>query len=192
MKLQHIDILEIKAVLLAITHFKTSTRQDSSFVNRQHNSCVLSCSPRGNLISESVPVNVGHSPSLLLFEGNFASFHIPSKFNVTADRLSCSRPLQTEWSLQQTVFQNLLHLCPSLSVDLFPTKANHKLDLYVSPFPDCQAIGVDALSIPWKFPGVFQKIRTSQVMILVIAPCWPKQSWDRRSDGTLIWKRQYL
>jgi hypothetical protein len=116
--------------------------------------------------------------------------HIPSKLNVLADALSRTKPLLTEWKLNRGVFLDLLRLVPNLSVDLFATRKNTRLPLFLSPFPDPLAQGVDALTDPWTFPGILYAFPPTPVMqallnhvraerrtILLIAPWWPKQPW---------------
>ena len=74
-------------------------------------------------------------------------------------------------------------------VDLFATKLNHKLPVYVSPVPDSQAWETDALNISWEgldayvfcpvalIPQVIQKLTTYRCRIVMIAPGWPGMSW---------------
>ena len=72
-------------------------------------------------------------------------------------------------------------------VDLFATRLNHKVPLYVSPDPN--AWDTDALNIHWSgltayaYPlmallhRVIKKIRQSSCLIIVIAPGWPGMPW---------------
>ena len=72
--------------------------------------------------------------------------HIPGRLNVLADILS--RPSQmssTVRSLHPPVFRAREWGIPLL--DLFATRWNHKLPLFVSPVPDPSAVAVDALSM---------------------------------------------
>ena len=74
-------------------------------------------------------------------------------------------------------------------IDLFATRLNHKVPLYVSPVPDQNAWDIDALNINWSgliayaYPPtallhrVIQKIRQSSCLITVIAPDWPGMPW---------------
>ena len=63
-----------------------------------------------------------------------------------ADLLSRSNPVQsTEWSLHPQVFNRSKWFTPH--VDLFATRLNHKLPLYVSPVPDQNAWDMDAQNI---------------------------------------------
>ena len=74
-------------------------------------------------------------------------------------------------------------------VDLFATRLNHKVPLYVSPVPDENAWDIDALNINWSgltaytYPPtallhrVIQKVRQSNCLIIIIAPGWPGMPW---------------
>ena len=76
--------------------------------------------------------------------------HIPGCLNVIADLLSRSNQVQpTERSLHLQVFKQICHKWFTPHVDLFATRLNHKLPLYVSPVPDKNAWDIDALNINW-------------------------------------------
>ena len=75
-------------------------------------------------------------------------------------------------------------------VDLFATRLNKQLLIYVSPCPDPQAFDTDALSMDWDIlpfpylfppcpilPVVLQKEKQSGNTFLVITPLWPHLSW---------------
>ena len=107
-----------------------------------------------------------------------------------ADLLSRSNQVQsTEWSLHPQMFKQIYQKWFTPHVDLFATRLNHKVPMYVSPVSDQNAWDIDALNINW--PGVtayaypptallhrvIQKIRQSSCLIVVIAPCWPGMPW---------------
>ena len=86
-------------------------------------------------------------------------------------------------------------------MDLFATKINHWLPLFVSPMYDLAVLAVDALSLNWDLlfgyafplfiliPMVLQKVLCfEQCRILLIAPCWPLRSWfnDLLREGILF------
>ena len=109
--------------------------------------------------------------------------HIPGCLNVVADPLSRSNQVQsTEWSLHPQVFQQICQKCFTPHVDLFASRLNHKLPLYVSPVPDYHAWDIDALNLSWSclaayaYPlpallhRVIQKIRQCNRLIIVRAP----------------------
>ena len=74
-------------------------------------------------------------------------------------------------------------------VDMFATKMNNKLPLYVSPVTDPNAMAVDALNISWEaldsyaycpialIPKMILKMRTCACQMIVVAPGWPGMSW---------------
>ena len=74
----------------------------------------------------------------------FQLVHIRGKMNVIAFFLSC-QDQTTEWSLNPEVTRHIFHY-----VDLFATRWNARLPTFVSSVPDPQALGVDALSLPWQ------------------------------------------
>ena len=109
--------------------------------------------------------------------------HIPGCLNVMADLLSRSNQVQsTEWSLHPQVFKQICQKWFTPHVDLFATRLNHKLPLYVFPVPDPNAWDIDALNLNWTgltayaYPPmallhrVVQKIRQCHCLIIAIAP----------------------
>ena len=115
---------------------------------------------------------------------------LPGHLNVLADLQS--RPhqvLSTEWTLQAAVFHRLLTHFPTMEIDLFATRLNHRLPRFVSPCPDPLAEESDALTIEWDglqayaFPPfaiiseVLHKVAQSDMTCILIAPWWPTQSW---------------
>ena len=116
--------------------------------------------------------------------------YIPGILNVVADKLS--RPNQvihTEWSLKTSVVQTLFQMWDRPQVDLFATRDNCKLPIYVSPVRDPQAFAVDAMSTDWRgmfayayppaplLPLVLQKIQASLCKVILVAPYWPRMVW---------------
>ena len=112
--------------------------------------------------------------------------HIPGKCNILADCLSrLDKPIKTEWALDQTVANSVFQMLKFPNVDLFATRFNHKLPLYVSPVQDNKALAIDALSMDWNhlhayafppfilIPAVLEKI-WHQCRIVLIAPFWPQ------------------
>ena len=94
--------------------------------------------------------------------------------------------IQTEWSLLQEVFQTICSRWHRPQIDLFATRFNNKLPLFVSLVPHSLATAVDALSLPWEdldayaFPPaailgkVVEKLQDSPCKrIILIVPGWP-------------------
>jgi len=117
--------------------------------------------------------------------------HIAGVLNVLADRLSRQgQILPTEWSLHQEAANLLFVKWGTALVDLFATRDNKKCPTFVSPYPDPQAVGTDALSISWEgisgyaYPPqailnkVLQKLaQTRSLRLILVTPLWPKQAW---------------
>ena len=187
----HINLLEMKAVINTLLHFKDQLKNQTLLV-MSDNTTVVSYIKRQ-----------GGTHSLELFQLTRELFNlaqrygvslrvtfIPGRLNVIADLLSRKdQVLKAEWTLSNKVFQQIRSTFPYLEVDLFATCLNHQLPLYVSPVPDDQAWDTDALSINWEglsayaypptilIPQVLRKVEESDCLILLIAPNWPNQAW---------------
>ena len=117
--------------------------------------------------------------------------HIPGRLNVVADKLSrLGQTIQTEWSLLPEVFRALCDRWHQPQIDLFATRFNNNVPLFVSPVPDPMATAVDALSLSsedldaYAFPPtailgkVVEKLQDSPYRrLIIIAPGWPNMTW---------------
>ena len=75
------------------------------------------------------------------------------------------------------------------NIDLFATRLNNRLPLFVSPIPDIKALAIDAMSMNWDgihayafppfhiIPAILTKIRMHRCKIVLIAPLWPQRTW---------------
>ena len=187
----HINMLEMMAIRLALKQAKT-------FI---HHSCIMISTDNTTVISYINKQGSTHSPNLCVEVWKILNWcleqdivirvrHIPGKFNILADRLSrLDKPIKTEWALDQTVANSVFQMLNFPNVDLFATRFNHRLTLYVSPVQDYKALAIDALSMDWNhlhayafppfilIPAVLEKIRQHQCRIVLIAPFWPQQQW---------------
>jgi hypothetical protein len=107
-----------------------------------------------------------------------------------ADALSRAHSVvPSEWSLSHRILNKVWARFPKPMIDLFATRFNHRLPIYVSPVPDDQAWAVDALSFSWTgleayaFPPlpllerVIRKADLEKPRLILIAPFWPRQVW---------------
>ena len=189
--LLHINNLELRAVRLAVSHFQSQIR----------NNCVLVSTDNTTVVSHIL--KQGGTHSLSLFQETLHLFtvchdlgvslqakHIPGRLNVLADGLSRKNQiLPSEWTLHQTVANQIFQILGHPMVDLFATRLNHRVPLYVSPVMDPRAWALDALSLDWNslvayafppfilIPQVLRKIRLSKCQVLLVAPWWPQRSW---------------
>ena len=115
---------------------------------------------------------------------------VPGRLNVLADSISRrGQVLGSEWTLHQKVCRDLFRLW-SVTVDLFATSINHRLQVYFSPMADPQVAAVVALIQPWDhlqayaFPpfSLIQKVLTKvrgshNLEMTLVAPFWPLRPW---------------
>ena len=187
----HINNLEMRAVYLAIHHFQDVLRSQAVLLSTDNVTVVAYIRKQGGTHSRSLYLEA----KKLLFlcrdlEIVLSVRHIPGRLNVLADNLSRKHQiLPAEWTLNQTIVNIVLDSFGSPTVDLFATRFNHRLPLYVSPIPDPAAWATDALSLDWNrllayaFPPfvllaqVLRKIEVSQCRIILIAPLWHQRAW---------------
>ena len=123
-----------------------------------------SCNPQATVVIATDSASVYHktlSPALYMEVWNLLLWchqrgitlkvrHIPGRFNILADRLPrMLKPVPTEWCLNQTIAYLVFSVTGCPSIDLFATRLNNRLPMYVSPIPDSKALAIDALSISW-------------------------------------------
>ena len=147
----HINMLEIMAIRFAL----------KKAIRCIHHSCVMISTDNTTMVSYINKQGGTHSPNLCVEVWEILHWclehdvvirvrHILGKFNILADRLSgMDRPFKTEWALDQSIANSIFQMLNYPNVDLFATRFNHKLPLYVSPVPDNHALAVNALSVNW-------------------------------------------
>ena len=115
---------------------------------------------------------------------------VPGHLNVLAYSLSRgSQVLGSEWTLCMDVCLELFRHWP-VTVDLFATSLNHRLQVYFSPMADRQAAGNDTMLQSWEhlqayaFPPfgfiqrVFTKVHQSRNFeVTLVALFWPLKPW---------------
>lgn len=129
----------------------------------------------------------------------FASY-ISSKENIEADWESRRLEPETEYSLSQIAFLDIVKQFGTPEVDLFATRINAKCDLYVSWGRDPGSMAVDAFTLNWSkyffyaFPPfsiilrVLRKIRDDGSKGIVVVPLWPAQAWFPVFNSMLVCK----
>jgi hypothetical protein len=131
-----INILELKAVLLGVSHFRNHLKNQRVFRQRGIHSPVL-CRMTWELLQFCRCENMVLVPR-----------HIPGKHNILTDALSKSNKLvSTKWTLHIYVVQAVRDLWGSPTIDLFATKMNNCLPQYMSPLPDPKALAVNTLAV---------------------------------------------
>ena len=188
---RHINQLELLAILKAVFHW-TNVLRGKNIMVASDNSTVVAYINRqgGTRSSDLLKLCQDLFQWVDRYNCQLKARHIPGHLNVLADSLSRPNQIQsTEWSLHPQTFQMVSQLWEVPMLDLFATRLNNKLPVFVSPVPDPQAYAIDALSISWDsliayafpppalLPAVLGKVRRHSCIIILIAPAWPNRAW---------------
>ena len=187
----HINHLELLAVVRALEAFQRDIPRGHVKIISDNSSVVAHIRNQGGTHSQSLSIR---AENLLLWaqskDWTLSACHLAGSRNVLADMLS--RPnnvIPTEWTLSLRCLQRVWDTWHQPMIDLFATKLNNRLPLYVSPLPDSRALETDALSLDWSgmdayaFPptGLLQKVlfkaRQEGPSLILIAPMWPWARW---------------
>ena len=187
---EHINILELKAVFLGLQSLCSGVR-DSHIRIVSDNTTVIACIERGGSIRPRL-LEVTEQIYVWAFEhsNSLSAEFLKGVENVNADRLSREVVYSTEWKLDPIVFSQLCARYGMPGVDLFATRLNYQVPIYVSWRPDPLAFRVDAFSFIWNFDTLFyafppfslvsrllRKVEQEQAEVLLVAPIWATQIW---------------
>ena len=195
---KHINVLEIKAALFTVQAFCTEMFDKHLLIRIDNTTAVVYINQMGgrketcNMIARELWL---WCRARRLF---ITASYIPGAQNVVADTESRLYHENGEWSLHQTLFQNLCDIWGKPQLDLFASRLNFKITPYFSwrPDPGCEA--VDAFSTSWEnsfvyaFPPfcligkVLKKIENDGAKGLIIFPLWPTQPWFATISRLLI------
>ena len=186
----HVNVLELKAVSLALRDFKDQCQNQTVLVATD-NSTLVHQQAGGNSLSRDVrsPVeNHDLVPSL--------PYNIESQAHSRVSECDGRPPIQVQPSAVNRMVSAPSGLQANLPEVVHPScrlirhSPHHKLPLYVSPIPDPRAWNIDALNINWTnltayaYPPtalplhkVIQKIKQCHCLIIMIAPGWPGMPW---------------
>ena len=134
----HINLLELKAVFLALKEFQDLCVGKIVLVATDNTTVVAYINKEGGMRSGPLCALLWR---ILTWcsqrQVTLKARHIPGHLNVIADKLSrLGQTIQTEWSLLPEVFQQICIQWHRPQIDLFATRFNHKLPQFVSPVPD--------------------------------------------------------
>ena len=188
----HINVLELRAVILTLEQFCVLLQGQSVLVATDNTTTLAYINRQGGTRSQTLMAETVNLFRLTEAHGiSIRARHIPGRLNILADQLSRKNQVcHTEWSLHPSVLESLWQTWGKPQIDLFATKENCKLPLYVSPAPDACALAVDALTMSWEnlsfyaFPPspLLQKVMdrfrgTTRCQMILIAPWRPEKCW---------------
>lgn len=188
-ELDHINVLELKAILMGL-HSLCRDDRDTHIRLRSDNTTAVACIDRGGSIKPNLNAVIEQIFDWAQSRGiTLSAQYIQGLHNVEADRASRVKNLDTEWMLQPKVFQLLCQAFFTPAADLFATRLNAQLPIYVSWKPDPSATHTNAFTMSWAdrefyaFPPfsivgrVLQKIQDDEATVMTILPLWPTQVW---------------
>jgi ribonuclease HI len=184
----HINCLEIRAIHRSLAVLKNLPQsiliKTDSMVAA---GAIRKGGSKASLVHEQVVLLLDFARSL---ETSIIISHVPGHLNVVADALSRTSALPTEWELDPLEFQRLTLLLGHPQIDLFASPLNHRVPLYVTPFPHPLALATDAFTVDWTrwqfiylFPPVNLLLRVTLRLssfpgrALIITPWRPLSPW---------------
>ena len=186
----HINHLELKAVHLSFQKFLPHLKGHSVLVRSVNTTVVQYLNRQGGTKSPQLCLLTWNLLQLAIKNNvTIKAAHIIGRLNVLADSLSRVKVLPTEWTLNDSVTLRLFQVLGTPMIDLFPSEANHKVDLFCSWIPSQKAWRIDALSVPWQnmnayafppmvlIPKVLQHMKKFRCQLILIAPQWPRRHW---------------
>ena len=187
----HINRLELEAVILSLEHFLPRLQNKSVLLNTDNTTVACYINRQGGARSPTLSLR---TEALLLWcqkhQIRLVARYVPGRLNILADALSRSHTVvSSEWTLDRNILSPVWERWFKPMVDLFASRFNHRLPIYVSPVPDPMAWKIDALTFSWEnlqayaFPPfpllgkVLKKAREERPSLILIAPNWPSRPW---------------
>ena len=186
----HINVLELRAVHLALQHFLPFLRGRHVLIRSDNTSTVCHINHQGGtksarLLQVSTDLLRWAAPRL----AGLRATHLPGERNQVADFLSRQKPPSGEWCLHPEVVQSIWERFGRAEVDLFASEASTHCHLWFSLAEATSPLGQDALAHPWPeallyaFPPlplirpVLQRVLQEGHTVLLVAPFWPGRTW---------------
>lgn len=187
----HSNLKELKAVLLALSRWKKDLQGHRVLIRSDNMTTVRNIAKQGGAHSKEILAITKEIYAIAIqFEFTIQAVHIPGKENRLADQLSRSpNSARDEYFVSEEAMEVIQKNFGTLDIDLFASRMNHRLPKFITRWPDPQASGTDAFSIPWKkrclihpppklISRCLQKIRAdSPQTAVLITPPWKTQMW---------------
>lgn len=191
-KLDHINILELKAALLTIKSLASDLQNSHIRIFMDNTTGISYINKFGGkmfLLHQLAKEIWQWAKDRQLW---ISAAHIAGHDNCEADELSRNFNDDKEWMLNPIYFKSVRTVMGKIDIDLFASRINCQVPQYVSYMPDSQAVAIDAFTLTWNenskmyylFPPFsiisrcIQKIVMDKVdSAILVAPLWPTQVW---------------
>jgi len=202
---QHINVLELRAVWLTLEEFLPALRGATVEVFSDNTTTVAYINKEGGTHSRQLCLLALKLLDWCQHQGiSLVASHIAGVSNVLADALSRGdHHHPTEWMLNRKVAQQIFLRYGKPWIDLFASGKNNQLPTFYSILPSRLSSGTNALTQDWSnlwgyayppiaiIPRVLNKLlQNPSAQILLVAPFWPSQIWFRNLTDLLTdWPR---
>nr|WPK86714.1 NLRC3-like protein 49 [Sebastes schlegelii] len=189
-RLEHINVLELRAIYLALRHFLPVLKDRHVLVRTDSTSAVYHINHQGGTRSRH---SLRVSQQLLTWAfPHFLSLravHLPGAQNIAADVLSRQGPPEGDWRLHPEVVGVIWSRYGRAEVDVFASEASAHCPLWYSLRERTSPLGQDALAHTWPacllyaFPPIplirvtLDRVQVGGHKLLLVAPNWPGRPW---------------
>ncbi|XP_076144523.1 uncharacterized protein LOC143127104 [Alosa pseudoharengus] len=187
---EHINVLELKAVHMALLELLPLIRNRYVLVRTDNTSVVYHINHQGGTRSQRC-LQVARELLLWAFVHlpSLRAMYVPGVQNRAADLLSRTGPLPGEWRLHPEVVSQLWSRFGRAQADLFASSETTHCERWFSLGGHGAPLGQDALSQDWPvgllyafpplplIPHVLHRVLTGRHRVLLIAPRWPGRCW---------------
>ena len=196
-KLDHINILELRAILFGLqslcqeveSHVKIMTDNTTAMAYVRHQGGVKS--PGCHEVAEQIWSWAEERQVWLSIA------HIPGVDNHLADYKSRHFADNLEWEVSDRIWSKIVHVFRQQpDIDLFASRLNRKVNCYVSWMPDPNAYAIDAFMLDWSefncfyaFPPfsvvgrAIEKIVREEARGILVVPHWTSRPWWGRLES---------
>ncbi|KAG6456482.1 hypothetical protein O3G_MSEX009753 [Manduca sexta] len=203
-KIHHINYLELMAAFLGLKSFANELR-NCAILLRIDNTTAISYINRMGGVQHAHLNNLARSLWQWCEQRNiwiFASY-VNTKEN-KADAASRAVNPDTEWSLSDNAFKDIIRHFGLPKIDLFASRENAKCPKFVSWKQDPDAVAVDAFTLNWNldyfyaFPPFslilrcLRKIIDDEANGILVYPYWPSQPWFPLLQNLIVSDVLYL
>ncbi|XP_078497067.1 uncharacterized protein LOC144753171 [Lissotriton helveticus] len=186
----HINLLELRAIRLALKAFLPSVRGSVVQVFTDNTTAMWYCNKQGGVGSWILCQEALCLWQWLERQGvTLVAQHLAGSLNARADELSRRCMMDHEWRLNSDVAQGLFQRWGEPWLDLFAAEENAQCHQFCAlEFPRRHSLG-DAFRREWScgllyafppiplLPRVLKKIKRDRAQVILVAPDWVRRYW---------------